>query len=102
LCSRRRAAWHGHAIIKNGETHVDAVGTHEVGGGTPMRRDTIFRIASITKSIVGSATMRLVEEGKLAIDRQIPELANRRVLKRLDGPLMIRCGQSGLYWSAMF
>ncbi|HEX4169580.1 MAG TPA: serine hydrolase domain-containing protein [Bryobacteraceae bacterium] len=78
-------------LSKNGETHVDAIGTHEIGGGMPMRRDTIFRIASITKPITGAATMKLIEEGKLAldepIDRLIPELANRRVLKRLDGPL---------------
>ncbi len=78
-------------VSRNGETHVDAIGTHEFGGGAPMWRDTIFRIASITKPIVGAATMSLIEEGKLAldepVDRLIPELANRRVLKRLDGPL---------------
>jgi CubicO group peptidase (beta-lactamase class C family) len=78
-------------LSKNGETYVDAIGTEESGGGTAMRRDTIFCIASITKPIVGAATMRLIEEDKVAIDepieRLIPELANRRVLKRLDGPL---------------
>jgi CubicO group peptidase (beta-lactamase class C family) len=78
-------------VSKNGETHVDAIGTHELKGGTPMRRDTIFRIASITKPITGAVTMRLIEEGKLSldepIDRLIPELANRRVLKQLNGPL---------------
>ena len=56
-----------------------------------MRRDTIFRIASITKPITGAVTMSLIEEGKLSldepVDRLIPELANRRVLKRLDGPM---------------
>jgi CubicO group peptidase (beta-lactamase class C family) len=78
-------------VARNGEAHVDAVGTQELGGGRPMRRDTIFRIASITKPIVGAAAMSLVEDGSIAldepIDRLIPELANRRVLKRLDGPL---------------
>ena len=78
-------------VSKGGETHVDAIGSHQVGGGNPMRRDTIFRIASITKPVTGAITMRLIEEGKLSldepIDRLIPELANRRVLKRLDGPL---------------
>jgi CubicO group peptidase (beta-lactamase class C family) len=75
----------------NGETHVDAIGTHEFGGGTAMGRDTIFRIASITKPITGAVIMSLIEGGKLSldesVDRLIPELANRRVLKRLDGPL---------------
>lgn len=78
-------------ISHKGEKYVDAIGTYEFGGGPPMRRDTIFRIASITKPITGAVTMSLIEEGKLAldepIDRLIPELANRRVLKSLDGPL---------------
>ena len=78
-------------ISRNGETHVDAIGTHEFGGGTPMRRDTLFRVASITKPITAAVTMKLIEQGKLSldepIDRHIPELANRRVLKSLDGPL---------------
>jgi CubicO group peptidase (beta-lactamase class C family) len=78
-------------VFRNGETHVDAIGTHEIGGGPPMRRDTIFRIASITKPITGAVTMSLIEEGRLSpdepVDRLIPELANRRVLKRLDGSL---------------
>src|SRR5436190_16467189 len=57
----------------------------------PMRRDTIFRIASMTKPILATATMQLVEAGALTleepVDRLLPELAGRRVLRRLDGPL---------------
>ena len=49
-----------------------------------MRRDTIFRISSMTKPIAAVATMILVEECKLRlddpVDRWLPELANRRVL----------------------
>src|SRR5260370_1201743 len=56
-----------------------------------MQRDTIFRIASLTKPITAAATMILVEECKLRLDQTVdpllPELANRKVLKRLDGPL---------------
>src|SRR5258708_15754641 len=56
-----------------------------------MRRDTFFRISSMTKPIIAVATMILVEECKLRldepVDRWLPELADRRVLKRLDGPL---------------
>ena len=37
-------------VSRRGETHVDAVGT-QAFGGAPMRRDTIFRIASLTKPI---------------------------------------------------
>jgi CubicO group peptidase (beta-lactamase class C family) len=78
-------------VSRRGETHVDAIGMQAVGGSTPMRRDTIFRIASMTKPITAVATMMLVEECRLRldepVDRLLPELANRRVLKRLDGAL---------------
>src|SRR3989475_9595942 len=56
-----------------------------------MRRDTIFRITSMTKPILALATMMLVEDGRLALDEPadalLPELAHRQVLKRIDGPL---------------
>jgi CubicO group peptidase (beta-lactamase class C family) len=78
-------------ISRHGEEHVDVIGTKEAGGGDPVRRDTIFRISSMSKPITAAATMILVEECKLRldepVDRLLPELANRRVLKRLDGPL---------------
>ena len=83
-------------VSRRGETHVEAVGTKAAGGpgaagNGPMRRDTIFRIASMSKPITAAATMILVEECKLRlddpVDRLLPELANRKVLRRLDGPL---------------
>src|SRR2546428_11053689 len=56
-----------------------------------MRRDTFFRIPWMTKPTLAVETMILVEECKLRldepVDRWIPELAGRQVLKRLDGPL---------------
>jgi CubicO group peptidase (beta-lactamase class C family) len=71
-------------VSRCGETHADAI-------GSAMRRDTIFRISSMTKPITAAAAMILVEECKLRldepVDRLLPELAGRRVLKRLDGPL---------------
>ena len=78
-------------VSRRGEVHVDAIGMKAVGGSDPMRRDTIFRIASMTKPITAAATMILVEECKLRldepVDRLLPELSDRKVLKRLDGPL---------------
>jgi len=78
-------------ISRRGEVHVDAIGTRAIGDSTPMRRDTIFRISSMTKPITAAATMILVEECKVRldepVDRWLPELAERMVLKRLDGPL---------------
>ncbi len=72
------------------ETQVEVVGAMACGG-PPMRRDTIFRIASITKPIVAVAAMGLVEAGRLALDEPVdvwlPELADRRVLRRLSGRL---------------
>jgi CubicO group peptidase (beta-lactamase class C family) len=78
-------------VSRRGEVHVDAIGMKAVGGSDPIRHDTIFRITSMTKPITAAATMILVEECKLRldepVDRLLPELAGRRVLKRLDGPL---------------
>src|SRR3989442_11148581 len=78
-------------VSRRGELHVDAIGMKGVGGSDPIRRDTIFRISSMTKPIAAAATMILVEECKLRLDeavgRPLPELADRKVLKRLDGPL---------------
>ncbi len=78
-------------IARRGETHVDVIGNKALGSSDPMRRDTLFRITSMTKPITAAAAMILVEECKLRldepVDRFLPELADRRVLKRLDGPL---------------
>jgi len=78
-------------VSRRGEVHLDALGTLTAGGKSPMQPDTIFRIASMTKPITAAAAMILIEECKLRldepVDRLLPELANRKVLKRLDGPL---------------
>lgn len=77
-------------INRRGTTHVEAIGATAFGGD-PIRRDTIFRIASMTKPIIAVAAMILVEECRLRlndpVDQWLPELADRRVLQRLDGPL---------------
>ncbi len=77
-------------VSRQGEVHVDLIGT-QAFAGSPMQHDTIFRISSMTKPITAVATMILVEECKLQlddpVDRWLPELAERKVLKRLDGPL---------------
>jgi CubicO group peptidase (beta-lactamase class C family) len=78
-------------VSRHSEVHVDALGLQAIGGSEPMRRDTIFRIASMTKPITAAATMILVEECRLRldepVDRWLPELANHKVLERLDSPL---------------
>ncbi|HEY7976445.1 MAG TPA: serine hydrolase domain-containing protein [Ktedonobacterales bacterium] len=79
------------AVSRRGEAHIDTFGAQTVGNNRPMRRDSIFRISSMTKPITAAATLLLVEECKLRldepVDRLLPELAGRKVLKRLDAPL---------------
>ncbi len=79
------------AVARRGEVHVDARGRLALDDGAPVGRDTIVRISSMTKPITAAAAMILVEECRLRldepVDRLLPELADRRVLKRLDGPL---------------
>jgi CubicO group peptidase (beta-lactamase class C family) len=78
-------------LARGDEVHVEAIGTTAVGGPEPMRPDSLFRITSMTKPVVAVAAMSLVEEGVLRldepVDRLVPELADRRVLVRPDGPL---------------
>jgi CubicO group peptidase (beta-lactamase class C family) len=80
------------ALAADGDDiEVVAVGRHDVEGTAPMTRDTVFRIASITKPIVAAVTMMLVEDGRLALDAQVqdwlPELAAPTVLRHWSGPL---------------
>jgi CubicO group peptidase (beta-lactamase class C family) len=68
-----------------------AVGRRDLGSGLPVERDTIFRIASMTKPVTTVAALMLLDEGRFALDDPItisaPELANLRVLRDPDGPL---------------
>ena len=54
----------------------DAIGMKAIGGRDPMRRDTIFRIASMTKPIAAAVAMLLVEECKLRLDEPVDRLDN--------------------------
>ena len=77
-------------VSRRGEVFVDTIGRMAIDGA-PMARDTIFRITSMTKPITAVAAMILVEECKLRlddpVDRWLPELANRKVLRAIDAPL---------------
>jgi CubicO group peptidase (beta-lactamase class C family) len=77
-------------VARGDEVHVEALGSLTIGG-PPAARDAIFRIASTTKPITGAATLAVVAEGLVdldeSIERLLPELAGRRVLRRMDGPL---------------
>jgi CubicO group peptidase (beta-lactamase class C family) len=78
-------------VAAGDEVHVDTVGAPAFDDDTPLGRDAIFRIASLTKPITAVAALRLVEEGVLeldgSIDDLVPELADRRVLRSIDAEL---------------
>jgi CubicO group peptidase (beta-lactamase class C family) len=80
-------------VARGDQAHVAALGSLSAGGA-PVQRDSIFRIASVTKLVTGAATLALAREGLLAldepVDRLLPELASRRVLRRMDGPLEVQ------------
>jgi CubicO group peptidase (beta-lactamase class C family) len=76
--------------VRDGQMHTEALGSLSVGG-PPVREDSIFRLGSMTKPLTAAATLALAAEGLLRldepVDRLLPELADRRVLRRMDGPL---------------
>ena len=95
-----RMAWHVESgqmpglitlVARNGESHVDVVGTPSFEDSSPLRRDAIFRIASLTKPMSAAAAKMLVDDGVLhlddAVDHYLPELADRRVLREIGSEL---------------
>jgi CubicO group peptidase (beta-lactamase class C family) len=79
------------AVSRRGEAHIDVIGSTAIDGGAPVQRDAIFRISSMTKPVTAVATLILLEECVVRleepIDRFLPELANRRVVRHIDGPV---------------
>jgi CubicO group peptidase (beta-lactamase class C family) len=72
--------------------HFEAQGLMDIEGKTPMRKDAIFRMASMSKPVTGVAILMMMEEGKLRltdpVSRFIPEFKNPKVamLKAPAGP----------------
>ncbi len=73
------------------EVEVAAVGAVDEAGSAPMRRDTLFRIASATKPVMAAAVMTLVDDGSIALDdpvaRWLPELENVVVVRTPASPV---------------
>lgn len=78
-------------VARGDDVTVDVLGVTHFSGDTPMRRDTPFRIASMTKPVVAAATMMLAEDDLIDLEEPVskvlPELAGQRVLARPDAPL---------------
>ena len=70
---------------------LNVKGKRNIEENLPMTRDTLFRIASMTKPVTSVAALMLMEEGKFKLDDPItkwaPEFSNMRVLKTAEGPL---------------
>jgi CubicO group peptidase (beta-lactamase class C family) len=79
-------------VWRRGEVvQVNAIGQRDIEAGLPMERDTLFRIASMTKPVTTLAALMLVEEGKLKLDdpitKWLPEFKDMKVLTDATGPL---------------
>ena len=78
-------------ISRRGREHVEVIGTMAFDTKIPIRRDTIFRLASTTKPITAAGAMILLEECRVrlddAVDEWLPELKDRRVLRTIKSPL---------------
>ncbi len=77
------------AVARGEQVHVATAGCI-AADGQPMKRDTLFRISSMTKPVTAAAVLSMVEDGAVDLDASVegllPELARRRVLTRPDGP----------------
>ncbi|MFG3247954.1 serine hydrolase domain-containing protein [Streptomyces sp. NPDC048187] len=78
-------------VARGDEVEVAAVGALDTGGRAPTARDSLFRVASITKSVTASALLILVEEGRIALDDPVgtwlPELAKPSVVRTPSSPV---------------
>ncbi|CAB3801017.1 serine hydrolase domain-containing protein [Paraburkholderia fynbosensis] len=79
-------------VWRRGEIgYFEPLGWRDEAAQLPMERDTLFRIASMTKPVTSAAILMLIEEDRLALDTPIslwlPELAAPRVLRDPAGPL---------------
>jgi len=72
-------------VVRQGKVvHLEAFGKRDIEAGAPMQKDTIFRIASMSKAITSLATMILLEDGKLLlsdpVSKFIPSFAKTTVM----------------------
>ena len=78
-------------VWRNGAAQAACFGWRDIEGDLAVERDTMFRIASMTKPITSVSALMLVDEGHIAlhdpIARYAPEFSQMRVLQFPDGPL---------------
>jgi CubicO group peptidase (beta-lactamase class C family) len=86
------AAW---GIVVDGElVHVGTTGLRDLDPQAPVTADTVFRIASMTKSFTAMSILKLRDEGKLSLDdpaeRYVPELKGLKYLTTDSPKITIR------------
>ena len=78
-------------VARGDRVEVATVGSADVEGGTPISRDSIFRIASLTKPVIAAAVMALIEDGRIGLDDPVgpwlPELAAPTVVRTPAAPV---------------
>jgi CubicO group peptidase (beta-lactamase class C family) len=76
------------AATDNGIMYEGVFGTRDLTKGPAMTRDTVFRIASMTKAVTSVAAMQLVEQDKLKLNEPVPDidptLSSPQVLEGFD------------------
>lgn len=86
LAGAAALVWRNGAVLQTA-----TVGRRDLVSGLPVERDTIFRIASVTKPVTTAAALMLLDEGRFDLDEPItgcaPEFARMRVLRDPNGPL---------------
>src|SRR3954468_3837202 len=86
LAGAAALVWRDEAVLQTA-----TVGRRDLASGLPVERDTIFRIASLTKPVTTVAALTLLDEGRFDLDEPItkcaPELTRMRVLRDPNGPL---------------
>jgi methyl acetate hydrolase len=77
-------------VSKDKILYHNAFGLQDVANNKPMQKESIFRIASMTKQVTSAAVMLLVEQGKLKLDdpvsKYLPEFSGREVVDKFDPP----------------
>ena len=78
-------------VWRDGQTIIATIGGRDLTADQPVERDTIFRIASMTKAVTTVAALAMLDEGRFALDEPIarcaPELGGMRVLRNPEGSL---------------
>src|SRR6185503_12038988 len=84
LAGAATLAWRDGRVV-----HTASLGRRDLVTNLPVERDTIFRVASMTKPLTTAAALTLYDEGRFALDepivRHAPELAHLRVLRDPNG-----------------